>query len=503
MVNTYADPLLRARRVFGPSEAIVDGDVRLTFDGLADRVERVGGLLAASGLRPGDRVAVLADNSHQYVELYLGAPSAGFVVVPLNHRLAMSELVATLEDCRPRLLFTDWAPDDVTPLAALVDRVVHLGVEFDEEVANSPAVALCRRSSEDALAILLYTGGTTGRSKGVMLSHRNKLCDALSVITSTSLTSDDRWLINAPMFHSSGLFNILPCAWVGACSVILPRFDPVQVLDTVERERITVAFGVPTMLAALTELQRTRRADLSSLRLLGHGAAPITSEQLRSVCDVLGGVEVMGMYGATEMAPMATTFSHQEREVGTNRLSSCGRPVLGVDVRVVDDNGAEVPTGSVGEIVVSGPNVMLGYWEQPEATADALSDGQYRSGDLGYLDGDGLLYVVDRKKDMIITGGENVYSTEVENVIAMFGGVSEVAVIGVPDAYWGEAVHAVVVSDQDLDPEAIRLHCRAFLAGYKVPKRVHVQARELPRSPAGKITKTTLRNLVQLGDAAP
>jgi long-chain acyl-CoA synthetase len=492
-LNTFREPVARARRCFPDKTAVVDGDRRFTFAELADRLDRVGTALAALGASPGDRIAVLAENSHQYIEIYLGAPAVGMVFAPLNSRLSLAELEAICADCTPTLLFTDRHPEQLGSIPTLVGQVCSLGPEFESLLDSTVPSPLDHRPEEDATAVLLYTGGTTGRGKGVMLSHRNKLADALSVITSVGLVERDRWLVFSPMFHSSGTFSLLPSIWVGATTVVQPRFDPEAVLQAVAAEQITITFGVPTMLVSLVGLLRDKRVDTSSLRLLGHGAAPITPTQLGSVCEMLPDTEIMGMYGATEMAPMATTFSHQELQVGTERFGSCGRPVLGVELAVFDDAGREVPTGAVGEICVRGPNVMRGYWNLPIETAEALAGGWYHSGDLGRQDDDGFVYLVDRKKDMIISGGENVYSTEVENVLASAEGVFEVAVVGVPDDHWGEIVCGVVVSDTDVDAEALRAHCRRTLAGYKVPKRIVVRTEPLPRTPAGKVLKRDLR----------
>ncbi|HEV8064890.1 MAG TPA: AMP-binding protein, partial [Acidimicrobiales bacterium] len=380
-MNTFREPVVRARRCFADKVAVIDGDLRFTFAQLADRVDRVGAALSALGASAGDRVAVLAENSHQYIEIYLGAPAAGMVFAPLNSRLSLAELEAICADCTPKLLFTDRSAEELGNIPALVGRLLRLGAEFESLLEAAAAIVSDRRPEEDSTAVLLYTGGTTGRGKGVMLSHRNKLSDALSVITSVGLVEQDRWLVFSPMFHSSGTFSLLPSIWVGATTVVQPRFDPALVLKAVEAEQITITFGVPTMLVSLVGQLREKEVDTSSLRLLGHGAAPITPTQLGAVCETLPHTEIMGMYGATEMAPMATTFSHQELEVGTGRFASCGRPVLGVELAVVDDAGDQVPTGVVGEICVRGPNVMRGYWNLPSETAEALAGGWYHSGD--------------------------------------------------------------------------------------------------------------------------
>jgi len=301
----------------------------------------------------------------------------------------------------------------------------------------------------------------------------------------------------SPMFHAAGSFNVIPCVWSGARQVFLPRFDAVAALRAIERHGVTITFGVPTMLAALVEAQRELQADLSSLRLLGHGGAPISEALVRRTIEAFPSVELCAMYGATEMAPMATIHRHQERVVGQPGGRAAGRPVLGVDVSVRAPDGSLVSGGELGEIVVTGPNIMAGYWRKPEASALVLRDNAYWSGDVGYLDGDGYLYVIDRTKDMIITGGENVYGTEVEDVLAAHAGVREAAVIGRPDDRWGEVVVAIVVltasTSTPVDTSELDRHCRARLANYKVPRIYEFHDGPLPRSAAGKLLKRELR----------
>jgi long-chain acyl-CoA synthetase len=297
------------------------------------------------------------------------------------------------------------------------------------------------------------------------------------------------------MFHAAGTFHALLCLWVGARQVILPGFDAAQVLDSIERERATVLFGVPTMLAAMLEEQRVRRRDLSSLRLLGFGAAPASSSLLRRVHEALPNTELVSMYGATELAPMGTTIEHFERYVDDERVRSAGRAIPGVRLRIVSEVGRDLAPREIGEVAIQGPNVMRGYWNKPQQTAEVLREGWYFTGDLGYLDEHGCLYLVDRAKDMIISGGENVYSSEVEEVLYRHPAVLECAVFGVPDKHWGEAVRAAVVLRPGMlaSAEELTRHCRASLGGYKVPKAIDLHREALPKSGAGKILKRELR----------
>lgn len=497
-VLTFAEPVLHAERCHANSVGVVDGGTRLTFAQFAQRSRRVAGLVSQL-TRPGDRVAILAAPSHRTLELYCAVPSVGRILTPLNTRLTRRELSVLLRDAEPRLLLSDRTAEDLGELADYVDNVVTLDGDYEQLVAATAEVPLGvadgRPLNEDEVALLLYTGGTTGTSKGVMLSHRNKITDGLGLQAGLHLTPEDAWQMMSPLFHAAGTFNVHACLWSGARMVVLAGFDPATALDTVERERTTITFGVPTMLASLVDELHRRPRDVSSLRVLGYGAAPATSALIRRVHHGLPHVELVTMYGATEMGPMGTLGHHIERHIDGPRARSAGQPVVDLSVRVVDTSDREVMAGEVGEVVVRGPSVMAGYWRKPVDTAGALRGGWYRSGDVGYFDGDGWLYLVDRVKDMIVTGGENVYSTEVEEVLGAHPAVLECAVFGVPDQHWGEAVHAVAVvaPGGDVSADELREHCRTSLAGYKVPRTIEVRTDPLPVSGAGKILKRELR----------
>jgi acyl-CoA synthetase (AMP-forming)/AMP-acid ligase II len=284
--------------------------------------------------------------------------------------------------------------------------------------------------------------------------------------------------------------------WLGCPQVPVPVFDPKAVLDTIERQRCTVAIGVPTMLAALAEEQLSNPRETSSLRAIVHGGSPIATETVRRFHSAIPNAELVHIYGATEMGPLATTLRREEQVVEGPRARSCGQAVLGVDLCVLDSDWQSLPAGEVGEIAVRGPNLMRGYWKKPEQSAEVMRDGWYRSGDLGYQDDEGFVFLVDRAKDMIVSGGENVYGTEVEEVLYKHPAVLEAAVFGVPDEKWGEAVHAVVVarpSAADLTAAELIAFCREQLAGYKVPKAIDFSSEELPKSGPGKILKRELR----------
>jgi long-chain acyl-CoA synthetase len=491
---TFADPLIRAEQCFGDQPAVVDGETRLDFATLVDRCRRLAGAIQASSER-GDRVAVLAANSHRVLEAYLATPASGRLYVPLNTRLAEPELAYALEDSGARLLLTDWSEPELGSLGDRVERVISLGAEYEQWIAGAPATSIGEGVDENDVAGLFYTGGTTGQAKGVMLTHRNKLADTLHLETCVRLTADDSWLVMSPMHHAAGTFHALLCVWLGARQVFVPAFDAGPVLDAIERERVTIVFGVPAMLAALVDEQTARPRDTSSLRLMGYGAAPASSTLLARFHERFPKTELVSMYGATELGPMGTALEHMERYIGSDRVRSGGRPLAGVRIRIVGEDGKDRAIGEVGEVIARGPNVMKGYWKKPEQTASVIRDGWYHTGDLGFFDAAGCLHLVDRAKDMIVSGGENVYSTEVEEALYQHPEVAECAVFGVPDAKWGEAVHAVVVPREGarLDEARLREHCRGLLGGYKIPKAIEVRETPLPRSAAGKVLKRELR----------
>jgi long-chain acyl-CoA synthetase len=485
---TVLSPLRRAVQLAGPSQAVVCGDLRLSYDQTWERCRRLAGGLRALGLRPGDRIGIVGPNCHRYLEIYQAVPGAGFVLVPLNARHTTAELRYALTDAGVRLLFTSVPADDLG-----VERVVDLGDGYERLLASAEPADLPDDLDETALAGLFYTGGTTGAAKGVMLTHRNLVANAMHVQTFWRFGPATRWLAAAPMFHAAGSFAVLATVWHGGSHVVLPAFDPAAGLDLVAREGVTDTLVVPTMLAALADEQLARPREVSTWTRIGHGGSPCATETARRAHAAFPGAELLHLYGATETAPIATALLHEEAQLDTPQARSCGQAVVGVDVLVRTRAGTDAGAGEIGEVLVRGPNVMVGYWNKPAETAEALEGGWYRTGDLGYQDDRGFLYLVDRAKDMIVTGGENVYSTEVEEVLYRHPAVLEAAVFGVPDPVWGEAVHAVVVARTAVSVDALLAHCRASLAPYKLPKVVELREEALPKSGAGKLLKRELR----------
>src|ERR687887_737792 len=480
-MHTFVDPLSRAQKLFANRVAMVSGDVRLTYAETWSRCRRLAGALTQLGVHPGERVAILALNSHQYLEVYMAAPASGRVVVPLNTRHAEPELRYALEDSGTRVLITDRDPG---ALVNTVERVIMLPDEYETLLATAPEAELGVGVTEDSLAGLFYTGGTTGASKGIMLSHRNLIANTTNWLIAAQQGPEDTYLVMAPLFHAAGSLAVLAMVWIGGRQVIIPAFDAAAALDAIAAEQVTATLGVPTMIAALAEEQLARPRQIGSLRSLAHGGSPIATEVVRRAHAAFPSTELIHAYGATETAPLVTLLRHEKRLVERDLARSCGQAVAGVDVRVFDPSGHDLPPGEIGEVIVRGPNVMLGYWNKPEQTTDALRNGWYHSGDLGCMNAQGYIFLVDRAKDMIISGGENVYSTEVEEVLYLHPAVLEAAVFGVPDARWGEAVHAVVVPrpGHAVDTNSLMAFCREHIAGYKVPKQIDLQRDPLPKS---------------------
>jgi long-chain acyl-CoA synthetase len=490
-MTTMIGPLCRAISV-GPERCAVRcGEVALSYAQMWDRARRVVGALHELGVGPGDRVAVVAANCHRYLELYQAIPGAGMVLVALNQRHTAAELGYALQDSGTKVLFSGAGIDYPE---GIVEHAFDLGDGYERLIAGAPQSTFPDALPADTLAGLFYTGGTTGAAKGVMLTHRNLVANALHFQAAWTFGPETCWLIAAPLFHAAGSIAVLATVWHSGRQVVLQAFDPATALDLIEAHRVTATLLVPTMLAAISDEQLARPRDVGSLSLLSHGGAPVATETLRRARRAFPAAELMHLYGTTETAPIATILPHEERVLDAPQARSCGQPAVGVEVVVLDlTTGVPATAGIVGEVAIRGENVMQGYWNKPAATAAALSGGWYRTGDLGYMDDHAYLYLVDRAKDMIVSGGENVYSTEVEEALYRHSAVLEAAVFGIPDDRWGEVVHAVVVPRADVSEAELLGHCRDLIAGYKLPKRIELRTEPLPKSGAGKVLKRELR----------
>ncbi|MCD2114862.1 long-chain fatty acid--CoA ligase [Rhodococcus rhodochrous] len=483
----------------------VFGEQTRTFAEVADRVARLAGALRDLGVGDGDRVAMLALNSDRYHEYLLAVPWANAVLNPVNTRWSAAEVAYSLEDSDTRVMLIDEAFVDMLPAIEQswpkLRTVIYAGdgpvpegaLSYDALISDSEPLPDARRGG-DQLAGLFYTGGTTGFPKGVMLSHANLLTSSYGLVApGFAFRPRGVFLHAAPMFHLADLMAWNAELLQGGRHVFLPSFDPVAVMEAITQHQVTDVLLVPTMIQMLIDHPQIAQSDLTSLRSVFYAAAPIPQALLERAMKAFPNAEFVQGYGMTELSPLATLLSPADHE-NPALLRAAGRAAPCVEVRIVDPHGKEVPRGTVGEVTVRGGNVMLGYWNKEKETAAAIRDGWMHTGDGAYMDEDGYLYIVDRIKDMIVTGGENVYSAEVENALAKHPAVASCAVIGIPDPEWGERVHAIVVrrADTDLTAEELRDHVKNFIAGYKCPRSVDfVEA--LPLSGAGKILKRELR----------
>lgn len=498
--------LRRAVQIAGPRTATLFGSRRRTWTECAERVARLAGALQGLGIGREDRVAILALNSDRYLEYFYAVAWAGAAANPVNIRLAPPEIAYTLEDSASRVLFVDdaFAPllPVLRPLLACVAHIVFMGEGAVPEgclgyegLIRAAAPVPDAEAGGSQLAGLFYTGGTTGKSKGVMLSHDNLVYNALNVVPLMGYDEASVYLHAAPMFHLADMASTFAVTLAGATHSFVPRFDVEAVLATIQRERVTHTLLVPTMVNLLVTSGKVPACDIGSLRRLLYGASPMPEAVLTAALELMPGVEFTQGYGQTEAAPVITVLAPEHHVKGSPRLRSAGQAALGVEVRILDGDDREVPPGTVGEVCARGGNVMRGYWQIEDQTRAALRSGWLHTGDLGYMDEEGFVFIVDRAKDMVISGGENIYSVEVEGAIYQHPGVQECAVIGIPDEQWGEAVHAIVVPKPAvrLTPEQVIDHCRAHIAGYKLPRSVEIRTQSLPVSGAGKILKAELR----------
>lgn len=501
----------RPLELFPDKPAAIDGETMLTYREFGERVHRLANGMRALGLKEGDAVAALCMNHHRYLEIYFACHCIGVIINPLNIRLAAAEIIYILNDSESRLLFIDQpflpmldeiragsttlehiyysdagvAPEGMLPMAALMD-----GQSVTCEYANV---------DEESIAGYFYTGGTTGLPKGVMLTVRNLVANAFQLQSLKGYIETDVYLHIAPMFHLADLASLYAVTMVGGTHITGRAFDPKLTLELIQKHKVTAVLLVPTMINFVLSHPDFDKYDLSSLRRVMYGASPMPVPLLRRVMEKFPCPPTQG-YGMTEAAPVVTNLTDDDHIKGMTEpkwewlLGTAGRPVPGVEIKIVDGNDNEVAIGEAGEILARGPNIMKGYLKKPEATAEAFLDDWYRTGDVAIRNECGYITIVDRKKDMIISGGENIYTTEVENVLMQFPGILETTVIGVPDDKWGEVVKAFVVMKQGVEasPHEIIEFTKARLANYKCPKSVEFLD-ALPKSGAGKILKRDLR----------
>ncbi len=472
--------------------ALVYQDQRLSYGALLERVERLAGWLAARGIGEGDVVAAVMKNSTAFIELAVAVSHVGAVFLPINYRLAEAEIRYIVDNAEARLLLADEAfrdPVGALPNVVLLDEAAQSDTRVLSGDAAAPAPTLRR---PDDLYRLMYTSGTTDRPKGVMHSYENFYWKCMDHILALGLTAADRLLVVGPLYHA-GAFDLpgITVLWVGGTMVIHRDFEPARVLASIEAERLTCAWMAPVMLGRVLGFEGRERYDVGSLRWCIGGGEKTPEDRIRAFAGLFTNGRYIDGYGLTESCSGDTLM---EAGMEIAKIGSTGRALAHVEVEIRDDEGVRLEAGKEGEICLRGPKITKGYWRDPDKTAASFFGAWFRTGDIGYLDADGFLYLTDRKKDMIISGGENIASSEVERVIHEMPEVEEVAVIGVPDARWGERPIAVVVPRQGavLDHPTLAAYCRAQLAAFKVPTALYLEE-ALPRNPSGKVLKRELR----------
>ncbi len=506
-MQTLADLIERNARQHSNRPAVANDGRRYTHLEHAQRIWRLANALANDGLAPQERIAVLSQNRSEYLELYGAAEAGGFVLATLNWRLAPAELLAILRDCAPSVLvfeaqYADVATQLISALEAkpkllCIGGTANGATDYEALLVRGAPHPPAHRPKPEDIAHLIYTSGTTGRAKGAMLSHRALLASAAAIACLAGERPTDRILLVMPLFHVGAKIEWLSLQYMGGSAVVLRQFEPDTVFETISRERVTLTHMAPTMVKTLVEHPSRTRHDLSSLVNVHYGSAPAPVEELRRAVAAFGPIFTQ-LYGMTEQLLSSMLLPYQQKLDGSERdiarLASAGQPYPDTEIRILDDAGRDLAVGEVGEVVVRSPGMMSGYFRNPELTAQTIRDGWLHTGDMGFMDDEDYLFIVDRKKDMIISGGENIYSREVEEALLAHPAVGETAVIGVPDPKWGESVKAFVVLRAGMHAKEAELvtHCRTLIASYKKPGSIEFVA-SLPRLAHGKVDKKALR----------
>lgn len=495
---------LTRRAELTPHRVAIDfEDRRITYEELNARANRAAHALAALGVTRGDRVAVLAENCPEYVEIFFACAKSGFVLAPVSHRLSEEEMAWQINDSQPKGIIAsrEWEATARGLIRAESQFLWSLGTpgvsidqknsDYEQALDEQPATEPEDTNASDDPVMILYTSGTTGRPKGAVLTHGNFFWANLNILVNADVSHDEVSLMFLPMFHIGGWnVNTLVVFLKGGTVVLERAFNAERILELIPRKKVTMIMGVPATYLFMSQAPGFANADLSTVRLMIVGGAPMPEPLLRTYAA--RGIDIVQGYGLTELAPNALILPMDEAQT---RLGSAGKPYFFTDTHLMDESGALLGPGSTGEIVASGPVVMQGYWKRDDATSETVRDGWLHTGDIGRMDADGFVWVVDRTKDMIITGGENVYPAEIENVLYALDEVSEVAVIGVPDVRWGESILAIVVAKagREVTEADVIGHCHKHLGRFKVPRQVEIRSEPLPRTPAGKVRKSELR----------
>ncbi len=512
-IDTCAEMIYRNALFYPDRECIVFDQTRLTFAEYNTRVNQLVNALTAMGLKKGDVIGVLSWNSAKYLEVSGAAMKGGFIFAPLHARLNEKELSYLVNNSKSRVLFVGEEHLEMArtlkDIGVCAESYVSMDVPANDMVFYEDFLAKASTDEPnvsidpDDPVLIMYTSGTTGLPRGAVYTHRKWIGDQKSYVMATAIRPEDKFLMIMPLFHIGGTKVMWAYFYVGGCIVILPTFDAAVTLKTAQDEKVTDLHIVPTHLPAFWALPNFQEYDLAALKRMWYAASPMPLEMLKRGLDIWGPIFIQG-YGSTETGPNVCCLGIEEHKVQhlseeeQKRLKSCGRPNLGVHVRIVDETGEDVYAYEPGEIIIAG-NTATEYWQKPEETAARIKGGFTYTGDMGYYDDKGYIYIVDRKNDMIITGGENVYPREVEEIIYAHPAVSEAAVIGVPDEKWVERVHAVVVckQGQNITEKELVDFCRERIAKFKVPKTVEFME-SLPKSPAGKILKRKLREQYEI-----
>ncbi|MBA7653635.1 Long-chain-fatty-acid--CoA ligase [subsurface metagenome] len=508
-IGTYADVIYRNALLYADQEAFIYGSERITFAEFNARVNSLIHALQAAGVKKGNVIGILSWNCLEYADVYGAAMKGGFIASPFNPRLQASELDYLINYSEANTLFVGpELVEIVNSLRSHLPKVKHF-ISFEGSapnmIAHGDLLATHSRQEpdvqvdEDDPVGIIYTSGTTGVPRGALYTHRRFMEDSKTRVIDTGMQPGDKHILISPLFHIAGNTYFRASLYSGGCDVILKFFDPAATLQIIQNERATHIELVPTHLIAMLSQPDVDKYDISSMKLMWYAASPMPLEVLKKGIKAFGPIFAQG-YGQTESGPMISCLSKEDHNVldrpeeEQKKLMSAGKPDIGVHVRIVDDHGNDVKPGELGEIIVRSKQIMVGFWRKPDETSKTITDGWLHTGDVGYYDEKGYIYIVDRKRDMIVSGGENVYPREVEEIVYQHPSVLEVAVIGIPDPYWVEGVHAVVTLKEgaSLTAEELIDFCKQRLARYKAPKSVEF-VNSLPKNPAGKILKRQLR----------
>jgi len=501
--------LRRAAQVNPNGTATICKDRQQTWAQMQDRVARLAGALQSLGMKTGDRVALLSLNSDRFIEYYFASVWGGGVMMPMNVRWAPAESAYALNDAGAEILLVD---DAFAPAAAAIRNqvkglktLIFCGddatpdgmLNYEDILAAADPAPDAGRNGDD-LAGIFYTGGTTGFPKGVMLSHTNLFVGGIANSEAFHISDNTVYLHAAPMFHIADLVFFAAVSFAAGTHVVTPMFTPDATLDAITAHRPSHVLLVPVMLQMVMQSPKLAETDISSLELIAYGAAPITEAALKQAFKLFPNAKFLQGFGQTELSPVATILGtpyHVLDGPNAGKLRSAGQATRISEICIMDENCNELPLGEVGQIAVKGPMTMLGYWKKPDITANTIRDGWVLTGDAGYMDSEGFIFLMDRLKDMVISGGENVYSSEVENALGQHPAVATSAVIGIPSKEWGETVHAIVIltPGMEVTDEDLKAHCHTLIAGFKCPRSIEYRTDPFPLSGANKVLKTELR----------